>query len=81
MGKNTENIYYLGECMKKLPNNLKHFNLDLTMNKLGEKNNMKHLVCVLKYLPKNLHHLQINLNWNSLGEFSETIKKLTDGIK
>lgn len=52
LGGDPEKIKWLAEGIKKLPNYLKNFKLELSYNNLGgNANNMKWLGQGIKYLP------------------------------
>lgn len=58
LGKNQDNIKYLSEIMKQLPNNLQNLSLNLPYNDLGGNiYNMKYLAEGMKQLPSTLQNL------------------------
>lgn len=65
LGKNVENMKWLGEGIRELPKNLQDLELRFVHNDLGENTeNVRLLGEVMKVLPINLQLLRLNLEWN-----------------
>lgn len=57
-----------GEILMQLPSNLKHLELTLFGNKLGDKSdNIKWIGEAMKWLPNNLEYFKLYLYDNNLG--------------